>query len=434
MTPRLFLLGLLLALSLEAAPLQVGALRFEPDASWWRADAQEEAEADSLILRRHEPQGEVVLYLPRRQPQLRTDEDGFYRQLTALWRHRHGAEATLDWLTAGGRRWRVLRRPSVETPARTVFQLVTVIDGRAHHALVQAPQAIDSLPAAVLALLEGGQAGDGRGAEGAVSDPETPDDKGTMTVTPDPSASPGPASVEGEVAAGGEAGQGVRRDLAAPPPSQPQAARDETGGVQAWVLLGVMRERPHPALFDRILAAEQAALGPEGAITGLELEARQDGVRARLQGYRWLPGAVGRGGRREFTQSYALAWQPPPERLPPHEPLTVGARAMEGGAPVALRIRLLPLCAPASALEAAARQAGAERVHALEALVCSGMGRTEALIQGGDGRATLIPPAPPSSANPVHLWLELTPQPVGPAPGGRALLEAATVHALYRWE
>jgi len=141
-----FLLSLwLVAWPAAAAELQLGDLSLRYGPPWERAPAQEEAVENSVILRWKGNGPGMTVFLPRHQVDLKVEEKRFYRQLEQSWRAQYGADARIYPLHLAGTSWRACRRPSLDGES-TVFQLVNVYQGRAHHLLVIAAGRMETLP------------------------------------------------------------------------------------------------------------------------------------------------------------------------------------------------------------------------------------------------------------------------------------------------
>ncbi len=397
LTPRLAatLFALLTALMLvtggqplQAASLAVGELRLQYDQPWQRADAETEARAESIIL--HLTGAQLTLVLPRHQARLRLSEEQFYRQLETVWRAQYGQTARMDWLEAGGLRWRVVRRPSLDQPDQVVFHLVTVIEGRAHHLLAYAPASAAELPEAAMALLNG------------------------------PVTAP----------AGGE--------VAAPPVGRPGAVRPA-----GWRLARVLRIRPDTLTLDRVMASEGRALRGEGGITGLELRLHGHGLDAFLEGFVWEDGPGRSSVRRTFRHQWQVSWAAPPQRWQDGETAEIVVSSAAGSDPVVLEIRLNYLCGPPDALHALLDGVEGGQADAIARLqsgftACrdqaTGSLQAETTLAGGTSARPLAmqPPDVPALSADGHGLLLLSLQPrAGEGSPGQALLGAAAVHYVY---
>jgi hypothetical protein len=375
--------------SAVAASLTVGALELHYGADWLRADAEEEARAESLILRQSDAAALTVM-LPRHQARLRMTEERFYRQLETVWRAQYGETARVDWLDAGGLRWRTVRRPSLEREDSVVFHLVTVIDGRAHHLLAYAPAASADLPEAVLHLLTG------------------------------------------------PVGAHAHGDTTAPHPKSPVTALPA-----AWRLDRVLRIQPGQSGLDQVIALERRAIRGEGGVSGLALEAKGHGLKASLQGFVWVPGPDRREIRREFEHRWEITWTAPPQLWQDGEAAAIVVSSAAGSDRVGLDIRLRYLCGAADRLRELLD--GVERGQAdanprLQAgfAACrdraAGFNQAETLLDAGKSSRPIHiqpPDAPALSAEERRLLvLSLQPRAADGSPG-EALLGAASVHYVY---
>lgn len=375
-------------LSALAASLSVGDLRLEYGSTWQRADAEEETQAESVILRRPDATAPLTVMLPRHHARLRMPEEHFYRRLETVWRGQYGEAARLDWLQSGGRRWRMLRRPSLDRAGDVVFHLVTVIDGRAHHLLVHAPASVAGLPDAVRELLAVRH-----GASGLAAAPA--------------------------------------------PTAAAQAA------PRHWRLERVVRIGPRQADLDRVMTLEQSALRREGGITGLALMLEEHGLDAFLQGFVWVPGPDRREVKDEFLHRWILAWTAPPALWREDEAAAILVSSGAGSDRVGLGIRLRRFCTrahprhPMLAAEAAAQgDAGA----IIEAGLAPCRERTSELTQAevtpkaGEAAHPIFIQPPDTTALPADdeglMVLTLQPRVADGSPG-QALLKAAAVHYVY---
>lgn len=378
------------ALTAPAASLAVGELKLEYAAPWQRGDAEAESRAESVILHRSDATQPLMVMLPRHQPRLRMPEEHFYRQLEMVWRHQYGEAARLDWLKTGDRRWRILRRPSLDRAGAVVFHLVTVIDGRAHHLLAYAPASTAELPEAIIGLL----------------------------------SAPAGTHGNGETPAASAAAQ-------APPPPP------------AWRLARTLRIQPGPSALDQVMAREQRGLRADGGISGIALEVKEHGLEASLQGFVWVPGPARREVRREFTQRWELAWTAPPQLWRDDEAAAIRVSSGAGSDRVGLGIGLRHLCGGAAQLRellAAVEGAQGDVSERIEAGGASCRGRVTGLTwaevtlgAGETARPILIqPPVTAVVSADEQALLVLTLQPrVAEGRPGHSLLQAAAVHYVY---
>jgi hypothetical protein len=131
---------------------QVGAMRLDYAESWKRGEAIEELESDSVILHAFDRDDGLTVFLPKRAVVLKIGTEQFFDQLERRWRAQYGSSASLSRIESAGREWRVCVRPSLERPA-TVFHLVTVHAGQAHHMLAVGSRLGTEPPRELLALL-----------------------------------------------------------------------------------------------------------------------------------------------------------------------------------------------------------------------------------------------------------------------------------------
>lgn len=378
----------------QAASVRVGELAFDYDASWQRAAEEEEARADGVILRRTEADGPLTVTMPRHPTRLRVPEARFYRQLEAVWRASAGDALRLDWLEAGGRRWRVARRPSLEDPDRAVFHLVTVLEGHAHHLLVSVPAGMAELPPAVRRILDG-------------------------------------EAMRQPLPAGGDPSQAAVGPAIAPPIAPPAAG---------WRLQRVIRVLPGSAQLDRLLAHERHALAVDGGISGVMLQISEDGLTAGLEGFILANGSEGRSARRHLARRWQLAWSPAPAHWPDGFALEFKPRLAAGSESLVLALSLRLLCGPPQSLQPILQglEHGSGRVvrdvpvgHCPPA---SGQMQAEIAAQAGAGAygVSVLAPDPPALPAGEQALLVLTVMPRVPGGGvGQALLGALAVHYVY---
>ncbi|MGQ9862367.1 MAG: hypothetical protein ACUVSD_10220 [Thiobacillaceae bacterium] len=394
--PQATFLGILAALALAlgclpatAESISVGDLRLQYGPPWQRGDAEEEARAESVILRRADAPQALTVMLPRHHARLRLPEERFYRQLEAVWRAQYGQAARVDWLDAGGLRWRMVRRPSLDRPDAVVFHLVTVIDGRAHHLLAHAPASAAELPEGVLRLLT--------------------DRVDALATTHTPTPSDVPAGT------------------ATPP---------------GWRLDRVLRIHPGQSGLDQVLTMEHRAVGGEGMITGLELKLQEHGLNASLQGFVWVAGADRKEVRREFMRHWEVSWTAPPQLWQDGQTVAIVVDSATDSDRVGLDIRLRLLCGAADQLRAlldAVERGPGYAGERLQAGVTScrdraaGFTQAETVVGAGEtARPILIElPATPALSADEQGLLVLSLQPRAADGPGQALLGAASVHYVY---
>lgn len=373
-----------------AATLSVGDLRLEYGPPWQRAEADEESRLQSIILHLADATTPLTVMLPRHQPRLRMTEERFYRQLETVWRAQYGETARVDWLEAGGRRWRMVRRPSLDQTGSVVFHLVTVLEGRAHHLLAYAPTSAAELPEAIIGLLTG--------PVGAHEKGDTPASSTAVPAT------------------------------ALPP---------------HWRLERILRSQPGQSGLDHVMTLERRALKGEGGITGVALEVKEHGFKGFLQGFVWVAGPDHRTVRREFMQRWELAWAAPPQLWRDDEAAAIVVSSAAGSDRVTLGISLRYLCGGAAQLRELlddVERAQADARQRLEAGFAScrdrvkGLTQAEATVGAGEtARPILIqPPAKPTPSADEQGLLVLTLQPrVADDSQGQALLGFASVHYVY---
>lgn len=391
------LVGLLLAIGLTAAlaeSVSVGDLRLDYGDAWQRASAEEEAQAESVILRQAESSGLLTVIIPKHQSRLRVPEARFYQQLETVWRAGAGEALRLDWLEAGGRRWRVARRPSVEDPDRAVFHLVTVLEGHAHHLLVSVPAGVAELPPAVRRILDGE----------AMRQPRPP---------------------------GGDPSQAAGGPATAPPIAPPAAG---------WRLQRVIRVLPGSAQLDRLLARERHALAGDGGISGVMLQIPEDGLTVGLEGFIIVKGSEGRSARQPLARRWQITWSPAPAHWPDGFALEFKPRLAAGSESLVLAISLRLLCGPPQSLQPILQglEHGSARVvrdvpvgHCPPA---SGQMQAEIAALAGAGAygVSFLAPDPPALPAGEQALLVLSVMPRVPGGGvGQALLGALAVHYVY---
>lgn len=400
--------------SVEAATLSSGALSVDYGPPWQRAEATEEERLESAVLKHESAAGRLTLLLPRHHPRLRLPAERYFQQLDMIWRLLYGDRTQIDWLELGERRWRVLRRPSLEHDDAVVFQLVTVIDAQAHHVLVYAPKTTVALPEPVVRLL--------------------------ADIPPAASAclQCAPASMEEGAQRSAEAGNDGQQPAA---DAAPQLA--EASAQYAWRLAQTLRPRIGPAELDELMAMEHRALVTDGGITGIALEASEHTLKAFIEGFLWEQGPRHRPLKRRFARQWALAWQPPPHVWQQGQAVTLSVQVTGESEPLRLDVELQPLCGPADELlqrlaGPAGMQAGiGERMRATDA-ACrgAGAGRIQAEMNLSPAKTTrslaLVPPDPARLAKDEPNLLVLSLRPHIGAGAGQSLLSRASFHYVYR--
>lgn len=298
----------LLAGPAGAATLSLGEMHLAVPEGWQRAEAAEEADLDSIILRTGP--GQLEVYLPRQRNQPKTEAAKFYEQLELSWQRRYGAQMALDWLEAGGQRWRVCRRPS-SSGAGLVFQIVTLHGGEAYQLVVVTDRETDQVPEGVRAMLAGLAWG----------------------VQP-----PAPPAVLA-------AAESVTTAAAASPP-----APAETPAGGRWRLLRSVVALPPGKTWTRLARAEEGLLGPGGKIRGLGINAVTGGLDAYLEG-EWR-GQTTDAGPQSFRRHWRVRWPDLPRTWQGGGELAFDlaflsdASGMSPGGGLGVRFELTPACAP----------------------------------------------------------------------------------------
>ncbi len=337
------------------AALKVGDLALEYGDPWQRGDEREEQDSDSIILRLAGDAAGVQVILPRHQARLRMSEEIFFKQLEFLWRAQYGGKLELGWLDAGGRQWRVARRPSLDRSDFAVFHLVAVIEGRAHHLLAYVPAEVAVLPDAVRALL------DGQAATALVQGTPPP----RPTEPPQPTEMPAPVRLTLDeslpkradetpstppLAPPGKAAQQAVPPAATPATHPLPVVLRQARAVEAerWALREVVKVMPKGRALEALVAQEAQLIKGLGAITGYELRPREHGMAGFLDGYLWAPGPQGRDLKQPFMRRWDLSWTPPPQVWKGGQPLSLkvdfGARGPDQQAQPGVRFELTLLC------------------------------------------------------------------------------------------
>lgn len=399
---------------LWAACLALGGLSVPYAPPWQRGNPEEEARLESAILRHAGEAGSFTLLIPWHHPRLRLPPERYFVQLETIWRFQYGDQAELDWLEVGGRRWRLLRRPSVEREDAVVFQLVTVHKQQAHHVLAYAPKTAAQLPAPVLRLL----------AEMSAAAPACP-----------PYAPADEVEVAGRSAASSV--EGIRP--ASPAPPAPAAASAPPG----WRLTQTLRPRIGPTDIDQLMALEQRALVADGGITGIALEGAEHALKAFIEGFLWEEGLRRRPVKRPFARAWHLTWEPPPQVWPQGQRARLSVRLAAESEPLVLDVALIPLCGPAERLlqplagqqiqQADVEERLRDLSAACQAVAVAGT-QAELALNSAQAASSLdlMPPDPSglSQDQPELMVLSLRPR-LG-AGAGKALLDRAAFHYIYR--
>lgn len=307
-----------------AGVAEIGAMRLDYAEIWQRASPAEEAEDDSIILRHAGPADTLTVFLPRRAVPLKIGSAQFYDQLERKWRAQYGKAASIASVVANGRDWRLCVRPSLERPA-TVFHLVTVEAGRAHHLLAVGKGDAAHLPKELTALLNGIDWPGAAPTIVAAAPPTATAPETSANVVASPPAEVAPAQATAPIPQSAtaqvtpptaEAAQASApltvAALAAPAGSQP-AAPTATSPVaaSAWQLLRAGRQAATGKALARLAAESARRIGDAGMLLGYGLSPREHGLDWFMDGYQFDPYVPGRAGRKAFAQNWALAWQVP---------------------------------------------------------------------------------------------------------------------------
>ncbi|MDD3528809.1 MAG: hypothetical protein PHS77_02930 [Gallionellaceae bacterium] len=315
-----WLAACLLAGPAGAATLTLGEMNLAMPSGWQRAEAAEEDDLDSMILRTGK--GRLEVYLPRQRSRPKTDAAKFYEQLELSWQRRYGKQMALDWLEAGGQRWRLCRRPS-STGAGQVFQVVTLHGGEAYQLVVLTDDSTDRLPEDVHAMLASVAWGAGQPAP-------------LLAVTPTAAE---PPAVAGTLAAA----QPTAVEPAAIQPTAVPAGR-------RWRLLRSVVALPTGKAWTRLARAEEGLLGPGGKVRGLGINAMTGGLDAYLEGA-WQ-GQAANAAPQSFHRRWRVRWPDLPQTWQSGGELAFDLALLSeasGAAPdggLSVRIDLTPACAP----------------------------------------------------------------------------------------
>lgn len=293
--------------SARAGIAEVGAMRLDYADTWQRAGAAEEDEDDSIILRHAaQPEG-MTVFLPRRAVPLKISEAQFYDQLERKWRAQYGKAASISSIVADGRSWRLCVRPSLERPA-TVFHLVTVQAGRAHHLLAVGQGDASGLPGELLALLSGIAWPAGEPVRVAAA-PMTP----VAQETPAAPAPPGRVETSARVETPQPVAAPAPTPAAAPAGVAVESAPVPPGALAGpgWQLLRASRQAATGKALARLADLEARRIGDAGMLLGYGLSAREQGLDWFIDGYQFDPFIPGKAGRKAFALNWNLAWQAP---------------------------------------------------------------------------------------------------------------------------
>jgi len=353
-----------------AGVAEVGVMRLDYDEGWQRGSEAEEAEDDSLVLREAGHEDGLTVFLPRRAIPLKIDEVRFYDQLERKWRAQYGNAARISALVAAGTTWRVCARPSLDRSG-TVFHLVTVRSGRAHHLLAAGSGEEKSLPVRLEALLA------------RISWPASEFVASAAALAKQPSATvPAPAPVGLVPLPSPTGAQGGTSDAVAETPSQSQIVQKKMPTAHAdmelgrWRLLRAGRKVSQGPALAGLAQTESTRLGDAGMLLGYGLQLFDNGLEWFVDGYRFDPFVPGKAGRTTFAHAWRMDWTLPTALdpavgidIPVHFSDPIGVMDRDGQSGVRVEMRLL--CGPRSELAQAfdALEHGAEEAEAaLEAL------------------------------------------------------------------
>lgn len=348
-------IGLVLAaLWISPRPSHADSLCVEslclPHAAPWQRGPEEREQADDIYLldqvtdraadRAADQTALSQVALLRRAPLIKGDAEGYFDRLTRYWRASYGGAVLVDWLEAGGVRWRYVRRPARED-GRGVFHLSTVFQGRAYSLLVFVPGTATTLPEAAMDLVAGIRFG------------------------------PPPAGTE-----------------ASTPPPAPR-----------WTRVRTCRLKLSDAALEAVAAADVARPEADGMLTGYGLDYGESHVAWFLEGFEWRTEA-GRPARVPWATRGRLEVDAPAE-LGAASSWTLRLSLPEGGAGVSARLVSWSLCGSDEALKAGLdRLDGGERLP-MERLAAdcprpAALGSSEALR--GEAGKTVSATWTPSSA------------------------------------
>lgn len=317
-----WLVAWLLTAPAMAETLAVGELRLNTDATWQRADAEEEQSFDSIVLRGAGQPARLEVFLPRQRARPK-EADRFIEQLEQSWRRRYGDQVELDWLEAAGQRWRVCRRPSRSGDGH-VFQIVALHGGEAYQLVAVTPAEVAVLPEAVRSLLAGAAWADT------------------------------PAAAKAEPVAAAAPSQAV----AAPPPQAPVAptvappapAPVKLGG--RWRLLRQVVALPGGKDWPALAEAEGRLLGAGSLVKGLGLSNEAAALSGFLEGVLWQKGEGAGEVRQPFRRQWQVRWPDLPGEWQGGRELVfdldflgpVPGPAVAGD--LRVRLEVLPACGP----------------------------------------------------------------------------------------
>jgi hypothetical protein len=161
----LAMLPAMLPVRAESAALRIEALVLSYDTpydshpgGWQRADPTLENEALLLNL----PQAGLQLAVLRHTRVLKTDAQTYFDKLSRNWRARHGQQVPIGWFESGERKWLYCQHAAQDGEG-LVWQLSSVVDGRAYSVLIFGPRpdatsaahAASAIPAPARELIAG---------------------------------------------------------------------------------------------------------------------------------------------------------------------------------------------------------------------------------------------------------------------------------------
>jgi|GEM_PF-5032261 len=358
----------------RAAEIRVGELVFFPAPAWQRAEPGEEAAQNSFILRWTGDSRPLTLFIPRHTTELKVDEARFRQQLQQRWRAQYGSQARIFEESIAGRRWLACRRPSLESDA-IVFHLATVEWQRAHHLLAVVPEAGESVPAPVAALL-------------ARLGQEAPRSLALASEDPAPRLPEMPAGLSLNRATPADAPEIVAD--ATPAQALPASA------APRWKLRRVIHALPQGEALAQIARTDAKRSDPPILLSAHGLRAREHGVHGFIDGWRWRPGENGRETRENLTRHWRVQWQPPADAIVPDTPLVLRVGFDLAGTPPiplgwAVTARMHAVCGPRAeliatfnALDRKASDAPARLARHAEA--CGPLPPLDARADHADGR------------------------------------------------
>jgi hypothetical protein len=402
-------------------------MRLDYGDAWRRGDGAEEAEDDAYILRAPGGPDALTLYAPRRAVPLKTDATRFHEQLERKWRAQYGDAARISTVTSAGHAWHLCIRPSLEKPA-TVFHLVTVQAGRAHHLIAIGAQGTRELPPEVMTLIAGTHWRESESVIIASAEmPKPPEATSNM---------PGNANT-------------------------PNAG--PTTNADTWRLVRGIRSVSRGDALATLADAEATQLGDAGMLTGYALSMPENALEWFVDGYQFDPLIPGKAGRKRFAHAWRLDWTPP-EQIRSGQaydlPIRFSGAASEAPATdsAGLRAEIRLLCGADAALtrltdelDSHGRELEARLIDMTRACANAApttpsasviaTGRERELAAGGGLSMTLriapVPEAPASLPPGQSARLLIVMRGIASTQGnaaGDALLGGATAYYLYVWQ